>query len=305
MVNAMRRSSVKRICGAAFSAIAAAALSSCTVGSPGPCNGCIDSASVAPGAISADALQNGAVDSNAIAAGSVTSAAIADGAVGTAQLASGAVTGANIAAGTITGANIDPTTTIDATAFTYATPVTRLAIADPTLCQRVGSNIAPYQDLGVMHPAPSGGGAVGPVGTAGGPSLVVATGAAGTYELYCPVQLDVPSGGTTRITSASMAFVDNSDQCLVAASLNVRDIWGASNNGTAVANVFSGTGAGDFTSKPGGPTSKGFTAAGLPYTVTALAQVFVTAVIQVNTALTNPPDCRYSGVVVAYTVDRL
>jgi hypothetical protein len=33
--------------------------------------------------------------------------------------------------------------------------------------------------------------------------------------------------------------------------------------------------------------------------------VFVTAVIQVNTALTNPADCRYSGVLVAYTVDRL
>jgi hypothetical protein len=281
MVNAMRRSSVKRICGAAVSAIAAAALSSCTVGSPGPCNGCIDSASVAPGAIGAGALQDGAVGSSAIAAGSVTSSAIADGAIGTTQLASGAVTGANIAAATITGANIgtatiagtniDPTTTIDATAFTYATPVTRAAIADPTLCQRVGSNIAPYQDLGVLHPAPSGGGAVGPVGTAGGPSLLVATGAAGTYELYCPVQLDIPSGGTTRITSASMAFVDNSDQCLVAASLNVRDIWGASNNGTAVANVFSGTGAGDFISKPGGPTNKGFTPAGLPYTVTALA----------------------------------
>jgi hypothetical protein len=101
-----------------------------------------------------------------------------------------------------------------------------------------------------------------------------------------------------------MAFVDNSNQCLIAASLNVRDIWGAANNGNVVANVYSGTGAGDFTSTPGGPTSKGFTSVALPYTVTALAQVFVTAVIQINAAIT-PSDCRYSGVAVGYTVDRL
>jgi hypothetical protein len=264
------------------------------VGSPGPCNGCIDSNSVAPGAIGAGALQIGAVDSTAIA----------DGAVGTAQLASGAVTDANIASGTITGASIDPTTTINAALFTYSSPVTRLALADPTLCQRVGTNIPPYQDVGALHPAPGSGGAIGPAGTAGGPSLVITNGAVGAYEFYCPVQLDIPTSGTTRITGASLALVDNSSQCLVGASLNVRDIWGSQNLGTVVATAFSGSNGSDFASMPG-PKTQGFTSIALPYTISALGQVFVTALIQINSTVVSPPaDCRYNGVLVAYTVDR-
>jgi hypothetical protein len=298
MVNPMQRSSVKRICGAALAAIAAAALSSCTVGSPGPCNGCIDSNSVAPGAIGSGALQAGAVDGTAIA----------DGAVGTAQLASGAVTGANIAASTITGANIDPTTTINAAAYTLSSLALRIAIVDPTSCQRVGStagtSIAPYQDIGVLHPAPGSGGAIGPAGTPGGPSLVITNASAGAYEFYCPVSLNVPVGGTTEIVSASMAYTDTSALCAVSATLNVRD-WGSTSLGTIVATAFSGSNASDIAPTPGSALKTNFTSVALPATVTAVSHVFVTGLIQVGSGAVTAPDCRFGGVAIGYTVDRL
>jgi hypothetical protein len=58
--------------------------------------------------------------------GCVTSASIAPGAVGKLQLADGGVTAAAIAAaaGAVTGASIDPTTSITATNFVFASPKT-------------------------------------------------------------------------------------------------------------------------------------------------------------------------------------
>jgi hypothetical protein len=84
-------------------------------GVPGvPCVGCVTSASIAPGAVGKLQLADGGVTAAAIAAGAVTSSAIAAGAVGPTQLAAGAVT----------GASIDPTTSITATNFVFASPKT-------------------------------------------------------------------------------------------------------------------------------------------------------------------------------------
>jgi hypothetical protein len=305
MVTSNAEVCVKRISGAALAAIAAASLSSCTVGSTGPCNGCIDSTSVAAGAISSAAIQNGAV----------TSAVIADGAVGTPQLAAGAVTAANIAAGSVgsaalaanavTGASIDPTTTITAAQYSLSTPAVRIALADPTLCQRVAggsSNIAPFQDLVVMHPAPTSGSAIGPGGNTSGPSLLISNSSANKYEVYCPVPLNVPFGGTIKVVSASIAYTDTSAQCLIGASLNMKD-WSSTNAGTIISSVFNGSSSSDYAFVGAGtkpfPT---FTAV----TVTAVSNVFVTALIDITSTVLSPPaDCRYGGVAVVYTVDRL
>jgi hypothetical protein len=74
----------------------------------------VTSASIAPGAVGKLQLADGGVTAAAIAAGAVTSSAIAAGAVGPTQLAAGAVT----------GATIDPTTSITATNFVFASPKT-------------------------------------------------------------------------------------------------------------------------------------------------------------------------------------
>ena len=262
---------------------------SCTVGKDGasgapgvPCNGCVNSASLAPGAVTGAAIQDGAIQTPQLGAKSVTGAIIADA----------TITSTNIANATIGGANIDPTTTVNASSFTFSTPVGAVFFADPALCQRGESGIAPYQDVQTLHP----------IGNSFGPSVRISNLTAGVYSFYCPVMLRIPNGALgVTITSASMAYFDTSLNCLVGAELRSK-IMASNSNGTVASTVFDGTSSSDFAFTVAGPTTKAFPAFSLPVSLVTL--VWIRTIIQIQNPAASVEDCRYSGALIGYTVDR-
>ena len=263
--------------GSALLAIAASAsMTACTVGKDGapgvPCTGCVTTTSLSPGA--------------------VTGAAIQDGAIQTPQLGAKSVTGAIIADATITGTNIDPTATIDAASFTFSSPVVNLYFADPALCQRAESGMAPYQDIQAVHPT----------GNAFGPSIRISNVAAGTYSFYCPISLRVPNGApSVTITGATMAFVDASTNCLVSAEIR-SNVMTTNNFGVAASTLFDGASGTDYAFTTANNATKAFPACTL--SVNPLTLVWVHATIQIQNPVATPEDCRYSGVLLSYSVDR-
>jgi hypothetical protein len=198
----------------------------------------------------------------------------------------------SLSANAVTGASIDPTTSINAAEFTFSSPVTNLYFADPTLCQRAEGNIAPYQDLQAVHPT----------GNSFGPSIRISNLAAGTYSLYCPVSIRVPNGApSVTITGATMAFFDGSTNCLVSAELRSKIVTSAS-FGVAASTVNDGASATDFAFTTTTASTKAFPSFTL--SVNALSLVWVHAVIQIQNPAASIEDCRYSGVLLAYDVDR-
>ena len=229
-----------------------------------------------------------------IAATSLASCTVGhDGAQGAPGVpCAGCVDATSLAANAVTGASIDPSTTLNAASFTFSSPVTNLYFADPTLCQRAESGIAPYQDIQVLHPT----------GNSFGPSLRISNTAAGTYSLYCPISLHIPNGAASvTITGATMAFYDGSTNCLVNAELRTKIMTTAS-FGVAASTVFDGASATDFAFTTTSASTKAFPTFSLA--VGPLTLVWVHATIQIQNVAAATEDCRYSGVVLSYDVDR-
>jgi hypothetical protein len=257
--------------------------------------GAVTAAAIAPGAVTSAAIGDNAVRSTAIVPGAVGPTQIAAGGVATANIAAGAVGTAQIASGAVTGANIDPATTITATGFAFTAPVAGSYFATPLECQRGVSVAAPYQDMQVVHPP----------GNPFGPSIIISNLAAGVYEMFCPVNLQASPGATLTITGASLQYFDGSANCLVAAQLRTKTL-ATSDSGTIIATQYDGTTATDFGwMSPGSlPSSKPFPAF-TAFTVTSSTLFWVNAFIQLQAAAGFAEvNCRYSGVTIAYTLDR-
>ena len=218
-----------------------------------------------------------------------------------ATIADATVTGANIASGTINGSNINPLTTITAGGFVYPIAQAKFAFADPTWCQRAnsgtgpGGSVPPYQDVAVLHPEVN----------AFGPSVQITNFAQARYSFHCPVTLPLSPGQTARLVGATMAFSDLSSLCFVGAQLRTKD-YGTNGNGTIVAGpVFSGTGATDYATVTSQTQTKVYTfASPTGVAVNALTMVSIEAFVDITSGAVGVTDCRYSGTLLTYTVDR-
>jgi hypothetical protein len=184
---------------------------------------------------------------------------------------------------------------VTASSFTYSTPVAGQVIASPTACVRaLAGGADPDQNTGVVNP---------PI-NALGPSIDVAGGVVSTaYQWHCPVPINVPPGATVTITGATFAYVDSNSttgmNCRVQADL-VYKTFGSTDFGTTVASVYSGTDANDFaTTGSGTKAFPAFPAVNVP----SNRHVFILATIANNATAANG-DCRYSGVLIDYTVNR-
>jgi hypothetical protein len=204
----------------------------------------------------------------------------------------GCVDASSLSTGAVTGASVDPTTTINAASFTFSSPVTNLFFADPALCQRADGAVAPYQDVQAVHPT----------GNAFGPSIRVSNTTAGTYGFYCPISLHVPNGAPSlTITGATMAFVDPSTNCLVSAEIRSK-LMTTNSFGVAASTLFDGASSSDYAFTASNNATKAFPTFTL--SVNPLTLVWVHATIQIQSTVATVEDCRYSGVVLSYDVDR-
>lgn len=136
-----------------------------------------------------------------------------------------------------------------------------------------------------------------------GPSIVIANLTQGTYNLFCPIPLQVPAGATVTLTGATLAYSDFSSTCLVGASLR-SNTFGASYSFGAlpISTVYDGTGASDFAYTSGGPLTKAFPTF-TPLTLTPSTVLWAQAFVIEGPSSTSY-DCRYSGVQITYTIDR-
>jgi hypothetical protein len=186
------------------------------------------------------------------------------------------------------GTALDVTGTVRATNFSFASPVSTSVIAHPTWCTRALSSADPHLDTEVVNPP-----------NAFGPSISsVAEGPNTTLNFVCPVNIYVPSGATVTLTGGSMAYYDGAATCRVSAEIRSKT-FGTSSSGAIASTVFDGTDATDFAAT-GGPTTAAFPAFTL--TVAANTVVWIHATVAYNT--TGGGDCRYSGAILNYTIDR-
>jgi len=105
-------------------------------------------------------------------------------------------------------------------------------------------------------------------------------------------------GATVTITGATLSFFDNSANCRIQAEIRSKT-FGLSNFGTPVSTVHSGADATDF-AFAGGLLTKAFPAFTLA--VPSNLIVWINATVAFNA--TGGGDCRYSGVLVDYTVSK-
>jgi hypothetical protein len=175
--------------------------------------------------------------------------------------------------------------------FRYTAPLAGVVYVDPTSCQRVANtvNFPPYQDTGVLHP--------GLGGNPYGPSVSLITGAAGS-EFYCPFFLQRSPGAVVTLTGATLAGYDGSATGFIAAEIRSK-LFGASDQGTVVSTVYSGTGPADLAATLVPPVTKAFPAFTLALGSNQIVWVraFFGGAFDVNLL-------RFSGVQVTYTVDR-
>jgi hypothetical protein len=112
----------------------------------------------------------------------------------------------------------------------------------------------------------------------------------------------VPNGAASlTITGATMAFVDPSTNCLVGAE--IRSKLATTNSfGVAAAGVFDGASSTDYAFTAANNATKAFPTFSLA--VNPLSVVWVHAIIQIQSTVASVEDCRYSGVLLSYDVDR-
>lgn len=205
--------------------------------------------------------------------------------------ACGTVDSIQITDGTIQGADINTGTTITAANFLYTKPVAGKFFADPSLCVRGEGATDPHLEMQVVNPTAN----------SYGPSVRISNTALGTYDYYCPVPLQIPPGATLTLTGATMAYYDGSTTCLLGADLRVKT-FGASSLGTVVSTVYDGASSADYAYTSSGlPAKKAFPAFSR---VLANDGVLWVHAFQVNGAAGGSIECRYSGVLLDYTVDR-
>jgi hypothetical protein len=196
--------------------------------------------------------------------------------------------------------NAAPGTTLDvggvarASDFVYAVPMTGEVFADPTLCTRGGTTDPTNFQMEVINPP----------NNAYGPSILDDAHVANTqYDFYCPVYIPVPPGAVVQVTNVTLAFYDGGGDCLIGAEFRTKP-FGTSSFGTLISTVFDGASNADFAFlSPGGtPTTKAFPAF-TPTTIASNTVSFVHAFTHYDATPTSI-DCRYSGVLVDYTVSK-
>jgi hypothetical protein len=190
---------------------------------------------------------------------------------------------------------LDVAGAVRATDFTYVTPQARQVFANPHDCVRTWNSTAlpMHQDMT----------AVSPPGNPWGPSVASTSGAANSrFDYHCAIPLEVPATGTVTITGARFAYLDYYPTCRLQAQI-VHKPFGSSSDGTVAATVYSGVDAADFTTMTSSPAVKAFPAFSLP--VPADRLVWVAATIAFDASITTfPQNCRYSGVMIDYTVTK-
>ena len=185
---------------------------------------------------------------------------------------------------------LDVVGTVQATDFVYATPVAGQAIQNPADCVRGLSNAAPDQETEVVNPP----------GNAFGPSISLNSPTANlTANWYCKLDLPIPAGSTFTITGATLASSDFSANCRVQAEIRHK-LFGTSSGGTILSTVTNGASASDL-AFTGGPVTKAFPAFS-SLVVASNRIVWINATIEQTSV--GPNDCRYSGVLVDYTVSK-
>jgi hypothetical protein len=173
-----------------------------------------------------------------------------------------------------------------ATDLQYAAPIAGQVMAVSNWCMRQISD--PHSNTETINPPDS----------ASGPSISdIAQTPNSATQWFCPIHLDVPPGSpSVTITGVTMAFHDASGTCRVQGDLRFKT-FGSSSSGTVVASIFSGVDVSDFATVSTASTKA---IAGLAVTATPNTVVWMTATIAQNA--TGGGDCRYSGVLVNYTV---
>ncbi len=192
----------------------------------------------------------------------------------------------NKAGDTMTGA-------LTAPSFVYSAPVAGQVIALPNSCMRSGGAASPSaieMDLEM--------GSVSPPGNSFGPSVASNSTSNVTVDFFCPIPLHVPPGAAVTITGATLASTDFSANCRVQAQIRTKP-FGVSSFGTIVSTVTNGVDAADF-AFTGGPVTKAFPA----FTLAVPSNVVVWVNATIVFAAVGGGDCRYSGVLVDYTVSK-
>lgn len=180
--------------------------------------------------------------------------------------------------GTLTGPLIAPD-------FAYSAPAAGKVIASPMWCVRSGSGIDPDATSQIWTPP----------GTTSGPSISTTnTNAMATTSFFCPIYLAIPPGAVLTITDVTMAFVDTSLNCFVSAELRFKP-FGADGAGTPIA-----AGQTGVPETPGVGTQALLLAVG--HVVAPDEVLWINASVGFSAA--SSPDCRYSGVLVSYTVSK-
>jgi hypothetical protein len=133
-----------------------------------------------------------------------------------------------------------------------------------------------------------------------GPSIASLSGPAnGVFDYYCSIPLEVPATGTLTLIGARMAFLDAVTFCRVQAEIRTKP-FGSSGDGNVISRVFDGADASDFAFTSGNPQVKAFPA--FTQAVPQNTLVWVNATIAFDAAGGPGNNCRYSGVIVDYTV---
>ena len=196
------------------------------------------------------------------------------------------------------GAKVDKagdtmTGTLTAPDFVYSAPVAGQVIALPNTCIRATSSGDMHLDMGTSTPT----------GNSFGPSVIsIAEAPSTTLNYFCPIPLQVPAGATVTITGATLNSFDFNVTCRIQAQIRTKT-FGVSSNGTVVSTVFNGVDAVDFAFLSPGtlPHTKAFPAFA-PFAVPSNLIVWINATIAFNAV--GGGDCRYSGVLVDYTVSK-
>ena len=185
------------------------------------------------------------------------------------------------------------TGTLTAPDFAYSTPMAGQVIAVPNSCIRAasfGSQTPVYFEMGSATPP----------GNVFGPSVYsISTLANLVFDYFCPIPLQVPPGAAVTITGATLAYFDSGVNCRTQAEVRHKT-FGASDAGTIVSTVHDGADATDFAFVSGGPATKAFPAFTLAVPLNRV--VWINATIAFNAI--GGGDCRYSGVLVDYTVSK-
>lgn len=184
--------------------------------------------------------------------------------------------------------------------FTYSTPKVGQVIALPNTCMRIlpvtGTSINNFMHLEMGSVSPGSSSA----GNSWGPSINTTNpGVNQTFRYFCPIPLQVPAGAAVTITGATLGYVDQGFTCRVQAELKSKP-FGISSSGTGASVVYSGINETDFTAADPGPQTKAFPSFTLD--VPSDLVVWVEAIIASDAG--GGGDCRYSGVLVDYAVNK-